>query len=340
MRTLLCLGVCLAFLAACAASDDAVPPMRLLDAPLVAAASTDAPDTSPASEAGFHQPTDLRFLGDSLVLLEARNSRIVVLGPDGLPRRSVGREGSGPGELRAPLNLVLWNDHFVVGELTGARITFFTRAGAFVRSVPLPDGAASFDVGGDGTLYVAGGGREHYLRAVSPEGTTRPLASRPPALYRQGDLVDGRPAGAGRELVVAAGDGLHVFDNQAGVLAKYDLSGKPLLSRRLPPAILHELDAGRRRMAQDFGGGSGAGIPLAKDLTLTDRGELFLLFPARELFGLLIDPATYEARPLRLPAGKEASRPLYAASSAILRENRVYLFHEGFLSVHVLRETR
>ncbi len=330
----------LPLVAACGAgAGPDTPSMRILDRALTAAASSVAADTSLGSEAGFYKPTDLRFLGDSLALLESQGSRVVVLGPDGRPGRTVGKEGSGPGELETPWNLAVWNGQLVVSDLTNARVTFFGRDGRATRTVRLADGAASFDVGADGTLYTTSGSREHYLQAVDPAGTARAFAPRPLDLYGKGDIVRKRPAGAGRELVVVTDDAVHVFDNQVGVLVKYDLSGKRLLTRSLPPEILRELNADRALAAKDFGGGSGAGIPLAKDLTVTDQGQLFLFFPASRLFGLLVDPAGYDARPLRLPRAKEESRPLYAASHAIMRRSHVYLFHADYLSVHALRET-
>ncbi|MXW34391.1 MAG: hypothetical protein F4Z60_01840, partial [Chloroflexi bacterium] len=53
-----------------------------------------------------------------LVVLDALNKRVVVIGPDGQLVRVVGREGEGPGEFRSAMAFAVWRDgRFAVPDL-------------------------------------------------------------------------------------------------------------------------------------------------------------------------------------------------------------------------------
>ena len=100
-------------LAALAASAVLVHPGHAQDAPLTAefaevyrAGGLDVPEW-----AQFSGPGHLGFDGSgNLHVLDNAAYRVVVIGPDGQLVRTVGRQGEGPGEFRAPTSLVVWRD--------------------------------------------------------------------------------------------------------------------------------------------------------------------------------------------------------------------------------------
>lgn len=80
---------------------------------------------------------DFEIAGDTIYLLDV-TGRVVVVERDGSRLRvagHVGRKGGGPGEFLRPSGLALAGGSLAV--MDGTRIQFFTRSGAFVRSVPV-----------------------------------------------------------------------------------------------------------------------------------------------------------------------------------------------------------
>lgn len=76
---------------------------------------------------------------DNLHLLDRGNSRVLVFGPDGRFLRQIGRPGSGPGELRNPIQMAVAADGSVVVADVGAQtMVVFDREGTYQRSLPLP----------------------------------------------------------------------------------------------------------------------------------------------------------------------------------------------------------
>ncbi len=282
---------------------------------------------------------DLRLIGDSVVVIEDDKSRLLVLDDHLNVHQTVGRYGAGPGELEGPQDLAIWNGMYAVSDIVSQRITVFNRDGTLSHSMTVPQGPASFDIDSAGTMYVVSRSRDFYLQAIKSlgRGARRNLALRPMELHGRKDLRDGKPNALGTELVaVTKGREIHVFDNQIGLLTKFDTAGNRVLMRRLPNEYLQELREMRGAAVKEIRR-PWAVVPLIKDMTVTPDGKLFLLFNAGQVFGLLVDPSDYSARALQMPASPDDAEPIRTAHSAVLGRNKVYVVNRLGYSAHLFR---
>lgn len=86
----------------------------------------------PALQPGFDGASNL-------VVLDAFNKRVVVVGPDGRLVRVVGRGGEGPGEFQQVRALAVWRDgRFAVPDTEHSAIQVFAPAGELERFVRWP----------------------------------------------------------------------------------------------------------------------------------------------------------------------------------------------------------
>ena len=75
----------------------------------------------------------------NLVVLDAFNKRVVVVGPDGRLVRIVGREGEGPGEFQAVRAIAVWRDgRFAVPDTEHSAVQLFSPDGELERFVRWP----------------------------------------------------------------------------------------------------------------------------------------------------------------------------------------------------------
>lgn len=159
----------------------------------------------------LHNPRDVLVGDDGFVYVADYNSDAVrVFEKRGRLRTSIGRSGSGAGELSRPLGLALSGDGLIyVTDSGNHRIQVFTTAGAFVRQLgrrgraigefESPHGIA---LGPDGLVYVAD--RENRrIQVLTPDGTfVRAIGTDPESLaggFRPAGICF---AGDGRLLVV------------------------------------------------------------------------------------------------------------------------------------------
>lgn len=144
----------------------------------------DADGVSLAAVTGVH-----RFDDGRLAILDLANRHVVFTGPDGRVIRTVGRDGDGPGEFRAPSRLYpLGGDSVLVIDGRTSRMTVIGPGGDVGRTTPLEGGAGpGLPVGllADGTLaHTAPQGgaasrmesptpvmQEGFVRLFSPDGT-------------------------------------------------------------------------------------------------------------------------------------------------------------------------
>lgn len=184
----------------------------------------------------FSRVDDAEFDSEgNLIILDTRNLRLVVIGPDGAFRREVSRGGTGPGELRAPASIVvLPDDRLVVYDFGHNAFLTFDPHGTFLEQYPAnPDGAGpSLTQGGlvgrglhalpDGRLVVTGlpqGGPHQRNLEVRVLGERRRLFY---SAWRGTDSNDGaeqvlRPTGSNLRL-------------RGGVLGALQAFGPPLLT--------------------------------------------------------------------------------------------------------------
>ena len=76
----------------------------------------------------------------NLLILDAMNKRVVVIGPDGQLARLVGREGQGPGEFQSVIAFAVWRDgRIAVPDLGHSAIQVFSPDGGLERFVRMSD---------------------------------------------------------------------------------------------------------------------------------------------------------------------------------------------------------
>jgi hypothetical protein len=85
----------------------------------------------------FDAVRDIEALPDGrLLVLEGKDQQVHILGVRGAHARTIGRTGSGPGEFRNAIGIVLTRDGgFVVNDADNSRYTFFSATGDLVRTV-------------------------------------------------------------------------------------------------------------------------------------------------------------------------------------------------------------
>jgi len=81
----------------------------------------------------FYQPADVAATADGRIyVLDAGNHRVVVFDADGVPLRSFGGEGQGPGEFASPRRMCLTADQAVVYDSRNRRLSVFALTGELV----------------------------------------------------------------------------------------------------------------------------------------------------------------------------------------------------------------
>jgi hypothetical protein len=91
---------------------------------------------------------------DNLFVLDGQNYRVVVFDARGRYVRHFGKRGGGPGELQAPLALILDADgNVVVNDIANRAFVVFKPTGEHVRNVPFPE-----DIGFPGNVFADGRG--------------------------------------------------------------------------------------------------------------------------------------------------------------------------------------
>jgi hypothetical protein len=95
---------------------------------------------------------------EDFYLLDGVNHKVVALTPEGELVRSWGREGSGPGELRYPLELAWERDRLWISDVGNRRFDLFTAGGDLVEERRWPGAArlvSAFRVRPDGRILQA-----------------------------------------------------------------------------------------------------------------------------------------------------------------------------------------
>ena len=184
----------------------------------------------------FSRVDDAEFDSEgNLIILDTRNLRLVVIGPDGAFRREVSRGGAGPGELRAPASIVvLPDDRLVVYDFGHNAFLTFDPDGTFLEQYPAnpDDDGPSLTQGGlvgrglhalpDGRLVVTGlpqGGPHQRNLEVQALGERRRLFC---SAWRGTDSDDGA-----EQVLRPTGSNLRV---RGGVLGALQAFGPPLLT--------------------------------------------------------------------------------------------------------------
>ncbi|HEX7119816.1 MAG TPA: hypothetical protein VF212_13580 [Longimicrobiales bacterium] len=106
--------------------------------------------------------------GGRLYLTDARLSHVLTVGPGGEDPRTIGREGSGPGEFATPWSLAVSGDGVWVFDMRHGRVLEFDAAGGYVGSYVVGEPTAMTGIAPNarGELAAATGGRDSALVAV------------------------------------------------------------------------------------------------------------------------------------------------------------------------------
>jgi hypothetical protein len=113
----------------------------------------------------------------NVYVLDAGDASIYVLDSSGIKLRSIGGEGSGPGELRMPRSLRIVGDTIRILDVGNGRIQNFTTDGVPIGTAAMPGGATSGAVSfaADGSALVALNGSDSALaQRYDPSGTAGP----------------------------------------------------------------------------------------------------------------------------------------------------------------------
>lgn len=272
------------------------------------------------------------------LLTDMLNDRVVVVDTTFHLLAEFGSPGQGPGELDGPLKIVRFGGEVVIGEMANNRFSFYDRSGRFRRVVSSDHAASSFAVRADSTLLAAGPTEAFYARLIERSGREQAYLDRPSAIAR---VADSEPIGLlDSHVLVGPGDTTHVFDDQFGVLLKYDPDGRLLLARSLPDEVLQRAREQRRAMTEEFArqGRRVAGVPFLRTMRFADDGTLLLVVIDNDLVGLRVDPADYTYRRI---VGDLQSGGLAYVSTAIdvsVRDDRLFAFSQYGLSVHRLMD--
>lgn len=324
-------ALCAALTAACSGSDPAGgigslalgepldPPRHLREA---------APADAGGADLLF--PARPTLVGDRLWVVDVGNDRLVRF-DSALATASVfGREGEGPGEIRFAHELISDRSRLLVGDAGNGRVSIFDTAGDFRASVPWRRGAGgALDLLAGG-LVTAGVDERHYTFRIAEDGTVRPHARIPDALRRlaRSDPSLYPPA---TPYIAATPEGrLYVVDTSVLAVAVFEPDGALVEARLLPEPYRTGLLEYRGRTDAAFGGGRSPfmNAPGTKRVSLDSGGGLLVLFAQPEHWGLLIDPRSWTARPLPLPAEDSARQILWSASDARRYGDRLFVSGE------------
>lgn len=111
------------------------------------------------------RPTEIATNDGDVYVLDAGDASVYVFDRSGTKLRSIGREGSGPGELKAPRSLRIARDTIRVLDAGNGRIQTFTTAGTPIGTTAMPGDATSGAVAfaADGSALVALNGSDSAL---------------------------------------------------------------------------------------------------------------------------------------------------------------------------------
>ena len=129
------------------------------------------------------RPTELVTDEHGVVyVLDAGDASVHLFDTSGVRFRTIGREGSGPGELRAPRSLQVVGDTIRVLDAGNGRVQVFTVHGTASRTSPMPPSArlGGLAFAADGSMLVAVNGTDSALaQRFSSSGQAGPLIGTP-----------------------------------------------------------------------------------------------------------------------------------------------------------------
>lgn len=282
---------------------------------------------------------DATLDGQTFLLADFENDRVLRLDTMFTLLESFGRSGSGPGELRGPRKAIARSDLLAVSDWNNSRIAFFHRGGEYLRAVTIRRKPDSFAVRSDGSVVTSSALRTHYAERTGEQGTVTPFAERPPGL--RADPGVRTLGGSGSLLLLGTGDTTHVFDNEWGVLLKFAPDGTLVLARSLPIDLLKELLAFRTDLVRSLRrrGHRVVAAPLVTSMAFAEHGRIVIMIGVGRTLVLTVDPSDYSAR--RVTARLETLEFALARDAVVALPlgRNLYVFSSAGLASFPLRLT-
>jgi hypothetical protein len=281
------------------------------------------PIDEPGHPIDLYHAVDIASAGDSILVAESGNARIVILDSTLHLVRALGHRGAGPDEFSSPVAVHTDGGGFVVAEMGNNRFTWMTHDGGQTRTALANGAPMSFGVLSNGDLIVPGRSATVELGRIAADATVS-FALRPDTL--EGDAATRALVGTtDPQIAVTAGDTIHTFDQASGEMRKWDPAGRLVMRRALPAAMLDSIRERNRRTRAAFAkqGLHSLGSPIAKSLKATDDGRLVLLVTSNGTAGFIIDVRTYLARPIVVSENDSVGAALLRSTTALLRASRL-----------------
>jgi hypothetical protein len=288
-------------------------------------------------ELEFHRAQDMDFVGDSIVVADNGNDRMVLLDASMRFVWSSGREGEGPGEFESPFAVRGSERGVTAVDIGNGRFTWLDRSGAVVRTLTAPHTTSTFGVRADGAVVMPARLETHYAYIVGQEDSAVPFLPRDTTLGLEDPFGDrARPP----LIAITRGDTIHVFDELDFHLYKYDTDGNLVLRRGIPTGFRDSVYAESKALVNALtrSGYRVVGSTLARTFKSTPDGRLVLLARSGLTIGYVIDSGTYDAQRIVVPEDITEWSPLKNASSVALTGNRLIALSEDSLFVYELRE--
>jgi hypothetical protein len=283
----------------------------------------------------FH-PTDLVLVGDSLIVVDNGNDRLVILDTALNLLASIGREGKGPGEFASPVSVRATPTEIVVAEINNGRFTVLDRSGEFVRTFGDIVPSTAFAIDSKGAVYHATRSLTHHALKVTATDQSLFAPRRDTAVGDEAMAI----LKTFREswLAVTAGDTVHVFNDTDGTISKYTPQGQRITTRELPLSFINGLKERRLELVNAlsrYGVTEFSGTLIGGFVT-TDDNMILVRSSTGTTMAMLIDPVTYVARPLVIERMTGEWEPLRVATGAAIRGNRLYAVGMDQLHVYEL----
>jgi hypothetical protein len=221
----------------------------------------------------------VRATGDTILITDAANDRVILLDSAGRTLRAVGSRGHGPAELAGVTALAIRGTHFWVSEAINGRVSEFTLDGRYVRVYRAPFAAGSMTLHDSQPIVSIRSSRTYAARLLRDHTVHDVFVRRrAPSSGRWKRL-------SGHDLLASTSTTHWVFDQATASLCRFPDLKAADVCYRLPAALdraIHDYRDHRVELFERATHQHVAAAPLAKDMDAA--GDLLaLLLPLPQL---------------------------------------------------------
>ena len=272
-------------------------------------------------------PSSIAVDDDGIWIADTGNDRVVRLDHDLTGSRTIGREGEGPGELKAPLHVTTTRGELVVGDLANGRVTRFSKNSQYLSATAYPGDSRPLAAMRSGAVLAAGASESEpilkwsgnqWVRFTAPLPVSEPGRRFPPE-YRISVTADGA---------------VWLLDGSDGGLWRFDHEGRLLNTGQLPEPLLGRLikyrDQKHERLTR--AGFSVANGPITKGLTAAGENGVLIHLPLDAPLGVVARIAGGKLLfdEVRITEGLLDSKLVLGSTAVQIWRNRLYLLsHAG-----------